>query len=165
MAPLENERKAKSSAYKNYALPINHLRIFRGLTMKATCSFLFVVLLLLLVLAACDSGPPPDMNNPGQLIFLGYKDKYTSCARCHGKEGKGGWNKPSIRDAIAKHGRAKVRQFILQGKGTGDDAMPALQGYLTPEEVEQVLDYITTWGKADSLLVHGDSSHIEKIKN
>ena len=131
--------------------------------MKTTRQLWFALLPWLLFLIACDSGPPEDITDPGQLIFLGYKDKYTSCARCHGKEGRGGWNKPSIRNSIAKHGRAKVRQFIIEGKGTGDDTMPALQGYLTPEEIEQVLDYITYWGEKDSLQAEIDSTQTERL--
>lgn len=121
-------------------------------TLLRICGWLVV----LLAYPGCKSGPPPDITHPGQIIYLGYKDTYASCARCHGKDGQGGMDGPEIRDAMIKFGREKVRKFILEGKGTGDDAMPGFRKELTDQEVEQILDFLETWVQPDSL---PDSTH------
>ncbi len=97
---------------------------------------------------------PEDIKHPGQYIYLGYKDPDVGCARCHGKTGRGSWlsDGPDIRDSIRKKGQDKVREYILHGKGEGDDAMPGFADKLTEEEVEQILEYITYWEKIDSLV-------------
>lgn len=111
----------------------------------------FIYFAVIIGIAACKSGPPPDITDPGQIIYLGYKDTYASCARCHGKEGQGNDKLPEIKNAIRKLGREKVRSVILKGKGIGDDAMPGFADDFAPREVEQILDFLTRWPVLDSL--------------
>ncbi len=102
------------------------------------------------VLWACKPVPPPGMTDPGQLIYLGYKDTFASCSRCHGREGEGAGEGPEIHDAIEKFGRDEVRETILNGVQEGRDKMPSFREEFTPEEIEQILDFITHWGAKDS---------------
>lgn len=99
----------------------------------------------------CSPEPPPHITDPGQLIYLGYKDTYASCARCHGDEGQGGMDAPEIRNSISEYGREEVRHIIVHGEGTGKKKMPAFGRDFTEEEIEQILDFITHWGVMDTL--------------
>ena len=100
----------------------------------------------------CKPSPPAHITDPGQLIYLGYKDTYASCKRCHGDEGLGTQQGPDIRDAIADLGRREVQKSIVFGKERDEyeEDMPALGEELTPEEIGYVLDFITHWGEKDS---------------
>ena len=102
-------------------------------------------------MGGCKPEPPPGMTDPGQIIYLGYKDTYYSCARCHGDEGQGSPDAPEIRNAVRELGRAEVREIIVFGKKKDDKKMPAFGEELTPEEITAVIDFITYWGKTDSL--------------
>ena len=121
---------------------------------KVLAFFISIPVIITLLTMMSQTTAPEDIKHPGQYIYLGYKDPEVNCARCHGKTGKGTWlsDGPDIRDAIKKRGREKVRQYILQGKGEGEDAMPGFADKLTDEEIEHILEYMTYWEKVDSLL-------------
>lgn len=113
-------------------------------------SFLLVPLFLPIVtLLGCAAEPPKDVTDPGQLTYLGFVNREVNCSRCHGAEGTGGMFGPKINDIMRRKSRAYVRDVILHGKGEDDDAMPGFAQQLTPEQVEQVLDFLATW--VDSL--------------
>ncbi len=113
-------------------------------------SFLLVLLFLPIVtLLGCAAEPPKDVTDPGQLTYLGFVNREVNCSRCHGAEGTGGMFGPKINDIMRRKSRAYVRDVILHGKGEDDDAMPGFAQQLTPEQVEQVLDFLATW--VDSL--------------
>ncbi|RME01567.1 MAG: thioredoxin-dependent thiol peroxidase [Calditrichaeota bacterium] len=121
--------------------------------LKFISNFYKALMAMVCLLAfACSSKPPENIKHPGQLIYLGYKDTYASCARCHGKEGQGGSKAPAIRNCIKKLGPEKVRDYILNGKGLDKkDAMPGFADDLTPEDVDQLIDFLTLWAQPDSL--------------
>jgi mono/diheme cytochrome c family protein len=107
-------------------------------------------------LFCCESGPPPGMTDPGELIYFGYVNKQAQCSRCHGDEGQGGMFGPKIHDAMQRLGADSVRAIIQNGKGEGDRRMPGLADELTPEQIEQVIAFLRTWGdtvRIDSLAV------------
>lgn len=113
-------------------------------------SFLLVTLLLPVVtLLGCAAEPPKDITDPGQLTYLGFVHREVNCSRCHGPEGTGGMFGPKIHEVMRRKSRAYVRDVILHGKGEEDDAMPGFAEQLTPEQVEQVIDFLATW--VDSL--------------
>lgn len=126
-------------------IDLHHLKISRAALFCALFSFLH----------GCKSSPPPHITDPGQIIYLGYKDTFASCKRCHGDEGLGTQQGPDIRDAIENLGRKEVQKLIVFGKESKDykDDMPALGEELTPEEIGYVLDFITHWGKKDSVAI------------
>ncbi|MFQ5627800.1 MAG: c-type cytochrome [bacterium] len=107
---------------------------------------------IMTTLFGCKSGPPPHITDPGQIIYLGYKDTFASCKRCHGDDGEGSQQGPDIRKVIEELGRKEVRKIIVFGKESNDykEDMPALGEDLSPEEIGYVLDFITHWGKVDS---------------
>ncbi len=126
------------------------------MALKKNPKKLLVILLALLgvpLLLTYLSRPsvPANVHHPGQIIYLGFKDPKAGCARCHGKDGRGGKEGPDLRGSIAKHGEKKVRQYILEGKGTGDDAMPGFADRLTKEDVDALIEYLTLWEAVDSL--------------
>lgn len=114
----------------------------------------------IVLLASCKPSPPTGMNDPGQLIYLGYKDTFVSCKRCHNDEGEGSLQGPDIRDAIKELGRDKVSELIVMGKKSDDyeEDMPAFGEDLSGEEIEFVLDFITHWGKQDSVVTDSAKS-------
>jgi mono/diheme cytochrome c family protein len=102
----------------------------------------------------CESGPPPGMTDPGELIYFGYANKQAQCSRCHGDEGQGGMFGPQIRGAVQKLGVDSVRAIIAYGKGEGDKRMPGMAKELTPSQIEQVIGFLRKLDKpvtADSL--------------
>jgi hypothetical protein len=109
-------------------------------------------------LFCCESGPPPGMTDPGELIYFGYVNKQAQCSRCHGDEGQGGMFGPPIRGVLQKLGVDSVRSIIVHGKGEGDKRMPGLAKELTPEQIEQVIGFLQ---KQESS-VPADSSAIDE---
>lgn len=97
------------------------------------------------LLFACASGPPPEMTDPGALIYYGYFNKDAQCSRCHGDAGQGGMFGPPIRDILQKHSIERVRDIIANGKGEGDKKMPDFAGELTAAQIEQVIRFLQTW--------------------
>ena len=104
------------------------------------------LLLFLLILSAygCESKPPVDITDPGQLLFLGYAKKEINCARCHGPAGEGGQDAPDIRNAYEEYSETDILFFIENGKGDGKDAMPAMQGQITEQEIQHLLKFLRT---------------------
>jgi len=96
-------------------------------------------------LGSCKSAPPPEMTDPGALIYHGYVSQDAQCSRCHGGEGQGGMFGPSIRDIMQKRSVERVRDIIANGKGEGDKKMPDFAGELTPAQIEQVIRFLQTW--------------------
>ncbi len=93
-------------------------------------------------LFGCESGPPPGMTDPGELIYFGYVNKQAQCSRCHGDEGQGGMFGPKIHGALQKLGVDSVRAIIAHGKGEGDKRMPGLAKELTPSQIEEVIGFL-----------------------
>lgn len=98
-----------------------------------------------IVVFACSSTPPPDITDPGQLIYLGYADKDVQCSRCHGPGGQGGMFGPSLRGSVRRLGVDSARQIIRFGRGAGDKRMEGLEGELSTLQIEQVIAFIKTW--------------------
>jgi mono/diheme cytochrome c family protein len=106
-----------------------------------------------LSLFCCESGPPPGMTDPGELIYFGYVNKQAQCSRCHGDEGQGGMFGPQIRGVVKKLGVDSLRAVITFGRGEGDKRMPGMDKELAPEQIEQVIGFLRRWentGPADS---------------
>jgi mono/diheme cytochrome c family protein len=114
------------------------------------------VIFFCLCLFACSPSPPPDITDPGQLIYLGYADKYAQCSRCHGQEGQGGMFGPSLRGSVKKIGVDSARQVIRFGRGAGDNRMEGFDGKLSSLQIEQVISFISTWtdSSTDSTYTH-----------
>ena len=113
---------------------------------RSVFSFRFIVLALLFCLfitLACERKPPPDVTDPGQLLYLGFLKKDVDCSRCHGPEGQGGWKGPDIRGVFAKKDSMRIVTIIKEGKGKEDD-MPAFAGKLTDGEIRQLLTFLKT---------------------
>lgn len=73
------------------------------------------------------------------------KEKYVTCAACHGPEGKGNpaLGAPNLSDNIWLHGagEAAIMTRIKEGKV---NQMPAQEGKLTPEQIKVLAAYV--WG-------------------
>lgn len=93
----------------------------------------------------CKSGPPPEMTDPGALIYFGYVNADAQCSRCHGDAGQGGMFGPQIRDTIQKIGVDSVRAVIINGRGKGDKRMPDFEEELTAAQIEHVVRFLQTW--------------------
>jgi mono/diheme cytochrome c family protein len=111
-------------------------------------------------LFCCESGPPPGMTDPGELIYFGYMNKQAQCSRCHGDEGQGGMFGPPIRGAVKKLGADSARAIITLGRGEGDKRMPGMAKELTPSQIEQVIRFLQRWEGA----VPADSNAINKAQ-
>jgi mono/diheme cytochrome c family protein len=102
-----------------------------------------------LCVLACSPSPPPDITDPGQLIYLGYADKNVQCSRCHGPEGQGGMFGPKLHGSVRKLGADSARHVIRFGRGVGDKRMEGFEGKLSPLQIEHVMAFIAAW--SDSL--------------
>lgn len=73
------------------------------------------------------------------------KEKFATCAACHGPEGKGNQaiGAPNLADKIWLHGagEASIIKRIIEGK---INQMPAQAGKLTPEQIKVLAAYV--WG-------------------
>ena len=99
------------------------------------------------LLAAVLACGPPDPFTPE--AGYGYY-----CARCHGDDGAGDPRAVALNpkldlvasEMVLRGDRELVRDRILQGKG----AMPGFEKKLTPEEVEDLVDYTFELAEASS---------------
>ena len=105
------------------------------------------LLFLLLAFLGCEAKPPPDMTDPGQLLFLGYTRKEVNCAKCHAPDGQGGQQAPDIRKVFEKYDAEKIARIIMEGKGLGDDAMPGFAEHLSREEVDFLVNFLRILGQ------------------
>ncbi len=101
-----------------------------------------ILFLSLFFLTACEATPPPDMTDPGQLLYFGYAKKDVNCSKCHGPEGKGGSQAPDMRRAFSKYDDQKIMDFILHGKGLGLDSMPAFEENITADDLQNLILFI-----------------------
>lgn len=117
--------------------------------MRVDPPVLFYIILFLL-LFSCEKKPPPDVTDPGQLLFLGFAKEEVNCARCHGPEGQGGTEAPSLKNVFSKYREDEILDIIDFGKGEGKDAMPAFGESLTEEELQQILQFLQQLQQAPS---------------
>ncbi len=103
-----------------------------------------LLLTLLFACAGCKNGPPPDMTDPGQLLYLGYTLKEVNCSRCHGPEGQGGSQAPALDSSFYKYTDDQILDIIEDGKGKGDDAMPPFEGQLSETDLDDLLRFLRT---------------------
>jgi mono/diheme cytochrome c family protein len=106
--------------------------------MKTAIATAFVLALLVI---ACGSGStssvPEEAGPPGERLFR------THCTLCHGKDGRLGFN--GAKDlTVSKLTRAEMTAQVANGKG----AMMPYRNTLSAKEIEQVVDYVRTLGKA-----------------
>lgn len=97
-----------------------------------------------LVFASCDSGPPSDMTDPGQLLYLGYTKKSVNCGRCHGPEGQGGTEAPEIKSALDKYSEDEIKAIILNGKGKAPNDMPPFEGEVDDKQMMHLINFMRT---------------------
>lgn len=111
----------------------------------------FFTILAIVFVSACEPTPPEWMTDQGQIIYLGFKSTDTNCSRCHGKNGQGGFDGEDIRQAVEKKGLAKVKEIVANGIDDEEDEMPAFKELLSPQEIQEVIEYITFWQPTDSV--------------
>ena len=133
----------------NVMMPINRpVRLSLKVMQAAT-----LLLVSCAVFYSCTSEPPAYMTDPGQIIYLGYKDTFASCSRCHGEAGQGGSDAPEIRDAIKELTREELRSVILFGSEDDEnEEMPRFEKDFTEQETTDLLDFLQHWDHVDSLL-------------
>jgi len=102
-------------------------------------------------LFCCKSGPPPEMTDPGALIYYGYFSEDAQCSRCHGDAGQGGMFGPNVRDSVQKLGVDSVREVISYGRGRGDKKMPDFLGELNEMQIEQTIRFLQMWNTAAAI--------------
>ncbi len=109
--------------------------------------FNMLLLFSFFTLAACEAEPPAHIKDPGHLTYLGFgRNREVQCSRCHGEEGTGGMFGPKLRGVVQRKGTDRVRETIQQGViEEGEEEMPAFMQQLTPEEIEQVIRFLSTW--------------------
>lgn len=96
----------------------------------------------LLLLFSCEKKPPPDVTDPGQLLFLGFAKEEVNCAKCHGPDGQGGTDAPALQNIFSKYSEDEILNIIDFGKGEGKDAMPSFEASLSEQELQQLLDFL-----------------------
>lgn len=126
----------------------------------------FIILCVALLPACSDSTQQSQGKSPRQYdktaLAQGERVFQTNCATCHGYSGeaKPGWQNPGPDGKLQPpplddSGRAwrltssQIKQFIHQGSPAGRSHMPAWQGKLTEQEIDNVTTWITSlWSDA-----------------
>ena len=132
-------------------------------------SMKLIITLSVALLAGCGEGAkPPEVQGKGlrqydkNMLVRGERVFQTNCAVCHGSggEGKPGWQQPGpdgllLPPPLDNNGRAwrlsssQMKQFIRQGSPHGRSNMPAWQGKLSDQEIDEVVTWITSqWSDA-----------------
>lgn len=132
----------------------------------------FLIILCATLLAGCgDGAKQPEVQGKGprqydrNLLARGERVFLTNCAVCHGNDGEGkpGWQQPGpdgklLPPPLDNTGRvwrltsSQMKQFIHQGSPDGRGNMPAWQGKLSDQEIDEVATWITSlWSDATYL--------------
>jgi len=132
-------------------------------------SMKLIITLSVALLAGCgEDAKPPEVQGKGlrqydkNMLMRGERVFQTNCAVCHGSggEGKPGWQQPGpdgllLPPPLDNNGRAwrlsssQMKQFIRQGSPHGRSNMPAWQGKLSDQEIDEVVTWITAqWSDA-----------------
>jgi YVTN family beta-propeller protein len=89
-------------------------------------------------------GTPSTSVNPA--VALGQAVFTRNCAVCHGPDAGGSGIAPSLKDGTWYNNAAGVVAIVKAGRG---GVMPAWDGILSPEEIQQVAAYIASLGKPE----------------
>jgi mono/diheme cytochrome c family protein len=123
-----------------------------------------IITLSVALLSGCgDGNKPPEVQGKGprqydkNVLARGERVFQTNCAVCHGSggEGKPNWQQPGpdgllLPPPLDNNGRAwrlsssQMKQFIRQGSPHGRSNMPAWQGKLSDQEIDEVVTCITS---------------------
>ncbi|HUX64483.1 cytochrome c [Sulfuricella sp.] len=130
---------------------------------------LIIATLCTALLAGCGEGDKqPEVQGKGlrqydkNVLARGERVFLTNCAVCHGNggEGKPGWQQPGpdgklLPPPLDGNGRvwrltsSQMKQFVHQGSPDGRANMPAWQGKLSDQEIDEVITWITSlWSDA-----------------
>jgi len=132
--------------------------------MKKTNSHRAAAVLAVLTLAACERTPfgtaaaPPDRYRDAQQIARGQAVYTQHCMACHGTDGKGPPGDWRIRDADGRfpppplddsahawhHPTAALLETVRDGSPGGQGNMPAWNGKLSEQAMQDVVAYIKT---------------------
>lgn len=117
-----------------------------SITGNLDTKFLFLLTVFFLLAWIGCAHPPPareSLTHPGQLIYFGYANsRIRPCYRCHALDGRGRWfGGPSL-IGLKAHDRGKILQKIRKGAGF----MPAYGDALSPQEIEQLVDWLISSG-------------------
>lgn len=133
---------------------------------------LMIAALCTALLTGCGDGTKtPEVQGKGprqydkNLLARGERVFQANCAVCHGSggEGKPGWQQPGpdgllLPPPLDNSGRvwrltsSQIKQFIRQGSPHGRSNMPAWQGKLSDQEIDEVTTWITSlWPDATYL--------------
>jgi mono/diheme cytochrome c family protein len=124
----------------------------------------FLIILCAALLAGCgNDAKTPEVQGKGprqydkNLLARGERVFLANCAVCHGNggEGKPGWQQPGpdgklLPPPLDGNGRvwrlssSQMKQFVHQGSPEGRANMPAWQGKLSEQEIDEVVTWITS---------------------
>jgi len=94
------------------------------------------VFIILLFANEPDSGGGTAGGSPGAAIYQ------SNCASCHGADGGGGIGPELANGAVVKAFPDETKQVAVVTNGR--NGMPSFEGDLSPEEIEQVVEYTRT---------------------
>jgi cytochrome c6 len=94
-----------------------------------------VVLAALLIVACRAATPAADTQTPGGRLYT------TNCSTCHGPAGQGVGDFPKIVGTSDVLGGDYARTLVAEGR----NAMPAFGARLTPQQIEEIVDYVATF--------------------
>lgn len=107
--------------------------------------FLFLLTVFFLLAWIGCAHPPPweSLTHPGQLIYFGYTNpRIRPCYRCHAVDGRGRWFGGPGLIGLKSNDRGNILQKIRKGAGF----MPAYGDVLSPQEIEQLVDWLISSG-------------------
>jgi mono/diheme cytochrome c family protein len=128
-----------------------------------------IITLSVALLAGCGDGTkPPEVQGKGlrqydkNVLARGERVFMTNCAVCHGNggEGKPNWQQPGpdgklLPPPLDGNGRVwrlssnQIKQFVHQGSPDGRANMPAWQGKLSDQAIDDAVTWITSlWSDA-----------------
>lgn len=133
---------------------------------------LIIGALCAVLMAGCGDGAKPDNQDNGarqydkNVLARGERLYQTNCASCHGFNGeaKPDWRVRGADDKMPPpplddsghawhHPRAWLKQMVSLGSPAGQGNMPAWDGKLSEQEIDEVVTYVTSlWSDAVHLI-------------
>ena len=88
-----------------------------------------------LLIVACGAAPAAETQTPGGRLYA------ANCSTCHGPTGKGLGPYPKLIGVADILGGDYAKTVVSQGR----NLMPSFATKLTPEQIEEIIDYVATF--------------------
>lgn len=110
-------------------------RGFGGVASLSAPKYVSAAAVAVLLIVACSAAPAAETQTPGGRLYA------ANCSTCHGPAGKGVGPYPKLVAVTDILSGDYAETVVTQGR----NLMPSFGTKLTPEQIEEIIDYVATF--------------------